>query len=76
MTANMFAARRGWHRSVTPDRIADACRRHQTSLDNPGICVRCGANAEGVEPDARAYKCEICGKLGVFGAEELAIMTF
>ena len=30
-----------------------------------------GIDAEGVEPDARKYKCEFCGEKAVFGAKEL-----
>ena len=63
------------HPSVTLDRVAEAVERHHTTLDNPGFCVRCGAEAEGVEPDARNYECEACGENGVFGADELLIMT-
>lgn len=61
------------HPSVTPERVAAAVEREQTSLDNPGFCVRCGAEAEGVEPDARRYECESCGEPGVYGASELLI---
>jgi hypothetical protein len=42
--------------------------------DNLGFCLACGAEANGVEPDARGYKCEICGKPKVYGAEELLFM--
>jgi predicted RNA-binding Zn-ribbon protein involved in translation (DUF1610 family) len=38
-----------------------------------GFCVACGAEAEGVEPDAREYECDVCGEKKVFGAEELLI---
>ena len=61
------------HKSITPDRVIDAVERHQTSLDNPGFCIRCGGDAEGVEPDARHCTCEACGQPGVFGAEELLL---
>lgn len=61
------------HPSVTPERVAAAVEREQTSLDNPGFCLRCGAEAEGVEPDARRYECESCGERGVYGASELLI---
>jgi hypothetical protein len=60
-----------FHRSITPDRIMDACERASTSLDNPGFCIRCGCDAEGVEPDARGYACEACGAHAVYGAEGL-----
>jgi hypothetical protein len=45
-----------------------------TGLDNPGFCVACGEEAEGVEPDARRYPCEACGQRSVYGAEELLIL--
>lgn len=41
--------------------------------DNLGFCLSCGEEAFGVEPDARRYKCECCGKYSVYGAEELLV---
>jgi hypothetical protein len=38
-----------------------------------GFCIACGAEASGVEPDARRYACEGCGLNFVFGAEELVL---
>ena len=35
-----------------------------------------GAEAEGVEPDARKYKCQACGELQVYGAEELLLEMY
>lgn len=61
------------HASITAERIADACERHMASLDNPGFCISCGQDADGVEPDARRYECESCGERAVYGSEELAI---
>jgi hypothetical protein len=46
-----------------------------TTLDNPGFCLACGADADGCEPDARGYECEVCGKPKVYGAEEVALMV-
>jgi hypothetical protein len=42
--------------------------------DNLGFCLACGAEAYGVEPDARRYECESCGKPKVYGAEEILMM--
>lgn len=39
----------------------------------PGLCILCGFEASGVEPDAREYECECCGERGVYGLEELLI---
>ena len=54
------------HKSITPERIMDACQRRDVSLDNPGFCTACGA-------DARGYECEECGAHAVYGAEELLL---
>lgn len=59
------------HESVTLDRVLEAVERRDASLDNPGFCLRCGADVDGVEPDARQYACEDCGERCVYGAEEL-----
>jgi hypothetical protein len=45
------------------------------SGDYMGFCLACGAEQEGVEPDARRYTCESCGENKVYGAEELLIMN-
>ena len=44
-----------------------------STLDNPGFCLACGEEAGSVEPDARDYECEFCGKYQVYGAEELLL---
>ena len=55
---------------VTIDQILEAVRRD----DNIGFCRDCGAEAMGVEPDARQYECESCGTNRVYGAQELMFM--
>lgn len=55
------------HESITAERViamveADAYE---------GICIECGEDAYGVEPDMRDGQCEACGQLKVYGAEEL-----
>ena len=62
------------HPSVTLDRVIASVERRASSLDNPGICVACGDDVEGVEPDARGYECEHCGGNAVYGDEELLMM--
>jgi len=62
-----------WHKSITLAKIVDAVERSNTSLDNPGFCLACGAEIDGVEPDAENYECENCGSWQVFGAEELLL---
>jgi len=57
---------------VTQDQIISACERD----DYTGICIDCGSEQGGCEPDARKYKCEDCGKNTVYGAEELLLMNF
>ena len=43
--------------------------------DGSGFCIACGAEAGGLEPDARRRLCDSCGAHTVYGAEELLIMT-
>lgn len=62
------------HPSITLEKVMEAAERQQTTLDNPGFCIACGHEAEGVEPDARECKCEKCGELKIYGAEELLAM--
>ena len=59
------------HASVTEARVVAAVERSMMDLDNPGFCVACGDEVDGVEPDARRYRCQACGQSAVFGAEEL-----
>jgi hypothetical protein len=67
-------ARKPIHPSITLERVMEAVERHNTTLDNPGFCLACGEEVEGVEPDARNYECEMCGEERVFGAEEVLMM--
>ena len=62
------------HPSITAERVTDAVERQLASLENPGFCLACGAEAsEGCEPDAQQYECESCGEHAVYGAEEILI---
>ena len=47
------------------------CCRHE---EMEGACTACGADAYNVEPDARRYPCESCGKRAVYGLQELMLM--
>ena len=62
------------HPSITLDRVMDTIERRDMALDNPGFCLACGADAEGVEPDAQRVECEACGEPAVFGADEILLM--
>jgi hypothetical protein len=48
--------------------------RHALFSDNVGFCLDCGAETDGVEPDARKYNCDECGMRAVYGLEELLMM--
>ena len=43
------------------------------SGESIGFCTECGAEQDGVEPDANGYKCEGCGQMAVTGAENLLL---
>lgn len=39
-----------------------------------GFCLNCGAEVDGVEPDAEKYQCEDCNRRTVYGAEQILLM--
>ena len=59
------------HPSITVERLMQAYQRHNMTLDDPGLCVACGNEQTGCEPDGRKLVCEACGEAAVYGAEEL-----
>lgn len=64
------------HPSITATRVTTLVESEMFGLENPGLCVECGEEATGCEPDARNYKCEACGKRQVFGAAEVLICGY
>lgn len=46
----------------------------QIENHDTGICLSCGEEADGCEPDMRGGKCESCGVRRVFGLEEALFM--
>lgn len=61
--------RKLWHKSITPEVVAEA-----VEAGNTGFCLICGDEADGVEPDAENHTCESCGAEQVFGAETILIV--
>jgi hypothetical protein len=64
------------HKSVTEELVIRNIERGHTTLDNPGICLTCGNEQDGCEPDARQYECEACGQHAVYGAEEVLLCGY
>lgn len=62
------------HASITRSRVLEAIERYECLLGNPGLCLACGEEAEGCEPNARNYTCEFCECDQVFGASEIFLM--
>lgn len=73
MTRETFKTKAGTtrYRPVMPE---SECR-HLTFNENPGFCLDCGTETDGVEPDARKYRCDACGMPAVYGLEELLMMN-
>lgn len=67
--------RETWHAKVTNEAVLDAAQRQISDLDDPGFCLACGFECDGVEPDAERYTCEQCGEPQVYGASQLLIYS-
>jgi hypothetical protein len=63
------------HKSITLERVQEIAEESLFGCTDDGICLACGADAYGVEPDARGYTCEECGNPEVMGAQDL-LMAF
>jgi predicted RNA-binding Zn-ribbon protein involved in translation (DUF1610 family) len=59
------------HPSITQARVMALAEESMFGMSDSGLCVACGEDAMGVEPDARKYKCDLCGEMAVYGAEEI-----
>lgn len=46
---------------------------HELREEYVGLCIECGAERDGCEPDAERYECEECERPAVFGIEDLLI---
>ena len=55
---------------MTEDEYQHACDQMQ------GLCRFCCYLAEGVEPDAEGYPCELCGQAEVIGLEQAFLLGF
>lgn len=62
------------HPSITLERILAAAEESMFGMSDYGFCIACGEEAHGIEPDARKYECETCGRRAVYGGEELMMM--
>lgn len=47
---------------------------HEMNEGCEGVCLKCGNEQFGCEPDARRYECEACGEKAVYGVEEALMM--
>jgi hypothetical protein len=59
------------HESITLDRVMAAVEAD----DHLGFCLACGEEADGCEPDASGYECDVCGARAVEGAENLLFLV-
>lgn len=62
------------HESVTLSRALRLAEEQMFGTANYGLCLNCGEEADGCEPDARKYTCECCGEQQVYGATEVVMM--
>lgn len=59
---------------MNKDELLDMAMEACEADDQIGYCIKCGAEHYGIEPDARKYECEECGKNTVCAAQEIVMM--
>ena len=59
------------HPSITQERVVKLVQSQMFGLEDPGLCIACGAERGQCEPDAQEYECEECEQNTVYGAQEL-----
>jgi hypothetical protein len=59
------------HKSVTVARLQAL---YEADEDTLGVCIECGEEQDGVEPDAERYVCQSCKRPGVFGVQQLFLL--
>ena len=72
MTAETYKTRSGGTQYRPVLTVAEMS--HIQFNSGPGFCLGCGEEADGCEPDARQYECDLCGERKVYGIEELLMM--
>ncbi len=64
------------HSTVTEERVVQLMKDELYTLDNPGICLACGAEHMACESDAEHYDCEECDEPQAFGAAFILLMGY
>lgn len=61
--------------NLSEEELLEAVKESMFGMESLGFCRYCGEEATGVEPDAERYECDSCGKRGVYGAEQILLLT-
>lgn len=64
------------HHTITEELVCEAVERTMSECENLGYCLCCGAEHDGVEPDARGYHCDSCRENTVYGAQEILLAEY
>ena len=57
------------------DYLLEIVQENMFGLESIGLCIDCGAEREGTEPDAQRYLCDECGNRSVYGAEKILMQV-
>lgn len=61
------------HESINIERLAALATQNFISCTNYGVCIACGEEANGVEPDSRDSLCDHCHTRNVWGVDEIIL---
>lgn len=61
-----------WHVSIDARRVVSMLDESWKDMSDPGICLLCGTEHHGIEPDAEHLDCDHCQADQVTGIELIA----
>ena len=62
------------HASLSPTRIESLAHEAFWQPDPPGVCIACGTEVRGIDPERERAPCGACGARRVYGAQRLVFL--
>ena len=62
------------HPTLSPERVESLAHEAFWQPDPPGVCIACGTEVRGIDPERERATCPSCGQRAVSGAQRLVFL--